>query len=93
MLTLNSRINNRHKIVQNLNGTIEGFGLYLKNRALFFYGDSNYSYYYINGYIAFINFNTGHWGLKINFDNSESWVKNAFDVISQLDLHNSKNYV
>lgn len=80
MLTLNDRINNRHKIVQNhREGTIEGFSQYLKNRALFLYGDSQVDYYYINGYIASININKAEWGLSIVFNNKN--VENAFNTI------------
>lgn len=83
MYTLNARINNRHKIVQILNnGTINEFSDYIKNHALFFYGDTTTDYYYIKGYVANINMSKKEWGLTTNLGYNSN-LKNAFNNIKK----------
>jgi hypothetical protein len=83
MLTLNDKINNRHRIVINYNGgTLEGFSNFLRHRALFFFYYMGTSYFYCNGYIAFYNETEKSFGISITFSNSH--VKNAFNSIKHL---------
>jgi hypothetical protein len=85
MLILNDRINNRHKIVQNLNGgNFEGFSNFLKNRGLFFFYYNDTSYFFYNGYIAYYNDTNKSYGLTVKIDNQI--VKNAFDAIKHLTI-------